>query len=250
MSPATLSNTIIHFHHHNLSLLNTISRFLSSSYRSISLPPPPPPSIFRFFSSSPSCFLLHIIHFVFLLLHFHFLHFFLIFFSIFRLVFHIPFSILLPFRYLLLIKLLHISSYSTCSFSFAWPVIMCFQDKKGISSNFIVLLRKNIFFPIRKRMKSLKYFRKKILRKTLTLTRNSNRFPWDRCINSQCVYSNSQRIISFVPCVRWKFCNQEERSVPLASKDLHILLELAMWPGERNRRTISFLTLVKVGRML
>jgi len=38
--------------------------------------------------------------------------------------------------------------------------------------------------------------------------------------------------------------------VPLALKDLHIVLELALWPGVRNRRTISFLTLVKVSRML
>jgi hypothetical protein len=42
-------------------------------------------------------------------------------------------------RYFLLITLFSLFSYSTCSFTFAWPVIMCFQDEKGISSNLVAL---------------------------------------------------------------------------------------------------------------
>lgn len=125
----------------------------------------PLPFLFRFFFSSSASFLRHIIHLVFLSLHFLFLHFFRIFFTIFRLLFNILFSILPHFRYLLLITLFFIFSYSTCSFSFAWPVIMCYQDEKKISSNFIALM-KSMFFPIRKRMESLRYFINKFYEKS------------------------------------------------------------------------------------
>jgi len=37
----------------------------------------------------------------------------------------------------------------------------------------------------------LKIFQKQMLQIALTLTRYSNRFSWGKCINSQCVYSNS-----------------------------------------------------------